>query len=165
MYLLRAHSVQSWVFLVWRLTVPRELRTSWFSSTRCCEFSFLFFFSFWNRSKITLCSYVFSHLVVSDSVTQWTVACQAPLSMRFSRQEIWSGLPYPSSGDLGNRTCVSCVSCIEYVFFTRWTTGKALQVPLRACAPSGYRAHILDNKQSLYPYCIMLYITQEYKLL
>ena len=29
-----------------------------------------------------------------------TVACQAPLSMRFSRQEYWSGLPYPSPGDL-----------------------------------------------------------------
>ena len=33
-------------------------------------------------------------------VTLWTVACQAPLSMRFSRQEYWSGLPFPSPGDL-----------------------------------------------------------------
>ena len=32
--------------------------------------------------------------------TSWTVACQAPLSMRFSRQEYWSGLPFPSPGDL-----------------------------------------------------------------
>ena len=32
----------------------------------------------------------------------WTVACQAPLSMRFSRQEYWSGLPFPSPGDLPN---------------------------------------------------------------
>ena len=32
--------------------------------------------------------------------TLWTVACQAPLSMRFSRQEYWSGLPFPSPGDL-----------------------------------------------------------------
>ena len=30
----------------------------------------------------------------------WTVARQAPLSMRFFRQEYWSGLPFPSSGDL-----------------------------------------------------------------
>ena len=29
-------------------------------------------------------------------VTPWTVACQAPLSMGFSRQEYWSGLPFPS---------------------------------------------------------------------
>ena len=38
---------------------------------------------------------------MSDSfVTQWTVAYQAPLSMGFSRQEYWSGLPFPSPGDL-----------------------------------------------------------------
>ena len=34
--------------------------------------------------------------------TLWTVACQAPLSMGFSRQEYWSGLPFPSPGDLPN---------------------------------------------------------------
>ena len=32
-----------------------------------------------------------SHSVVSDSVTLWAVACQAPLSTEFSRQEYWSG--------------------------------------------------------------------------
>ena len=31
-------------------------------------------------------------------VTPWTVACQAPLSMRFSKQEYWNGLPFPSPG-------------------------------------------------------------------
>ena len=30
----------------------------------------------------------------------WTIDCQAPLFMRFSRQEYWSGLPFPSPGDL-----------------------------------------------------------------
>ena len=34
--------------------------------------------------------------------TLWTVAYQAPLSMKFSRQEYWSGLPFPSPGDLPN---------------------------------------------------------------
>ena len=38
--------------------------------------------------------------VVSDSAIQWTVARQVPLSMGFSRQEYWSGLPFPSSWDL-----------------------------------------------------------------
>ena len=33
-------------------------------------------------------------------VTPWTVAHQAPLSMEFSMQEYWSGLPFPSPGDL-----------------------------------------------------------------
>ena len=32
--------------------------------------------------------------------TPWTVACQAPLSKGFSRQESWSGLPFPPPGDL-----------------------------------------------------------------
>ena len=35
-------------------------------------------------------------------VTPWTVAFQTPLSMGFSRQEYWSGLPFPSPGDLPN---------------------------------------------------------------
>ena len=33
-------------------------------------------------------------------VTPWTVACQAPLFVRLFRQENWSGLPFPTSGDL-----------------------------------------------------------------
>ena len=33
-------------------------------------------------------------------VTAWTVACQAPLFMGFPRQEFWSGLPFPSQGNL-----------------------------------------------------------------
>ena len=38
---------------------------------------------------------------MSDSfVTPWTVAQQAPQSKGFSRQECWSGLPFPSPGDL-----------------------------------------------------------------
>ena len=34
--------------------------------------------------------------------TPWTIAHQTPLSMGFSRQEYWSGLPFPSPGDLPN---------------------------------------------------------------
>ena len=44
-----------------------------------------------------------SHSVVfNSSVTSWTVACQASLSMGFSRQEYWYGLPFPPPGDLPN---------------------------------------------------------------
>ena len=35
-------------------------------------------------------------------VTTWTAVCQAPLSLGFSRQEYWIGLPFPSPGDLPN---------------------------------------------------------------
>ena len=43
---------------------------------------------------------VLSLSVVSDSVTPWTVAHQAPLSMGSPRHEYWSGSPFPSPGDL-----------------------------------------------------------------
>ena len=57
---------------------------------------FLFFFGqFWQGKWKWIRS------VVSDSfVTPWTVAHQAPPSMEFSRQEYWSGLPFPSPGYL-----------------------------------------------------------------
>ena len=41
---------------------------------------------------------LFSH--VQLFATPWTLACQAPLSLGFSRQEYWSGLPFPTPGDL-----------------------------------------------------------------
>ena len=43
-----------------------------------------------------------SFSVVSNSEIPWTIAHQAPLSMEFPRQEYWSGLPFPSPGDLPN---------------------------------------------------------------
>ena len=47
------------------------------------------------------CGCVLSHFSrVQLYVTPWTVACQAPLAMGFSRQEYWSGLPFPFSGDI-----------------------------------------------------------------
>ena len=42
----------------------------------------------------------FSRSVVADSFDPWAVTCQAPLSMGFSRQQYWSGLPFLSPGDL-----------------------------------------------------------------
>ena len=41
---------------------------------------------------------VLSH--VQLFVTPWTAACQTPLPMELSRQEYWTGLPFPSPGDL-----------------------------------------------------------------
>ena len=39
---------------------------------------------------------------VSHFATLWAIALQAPLSVGFSGQEYWSGLPFPSPGDLPN---------------------------------------------------------------
>ena len=55
--------------------------------------------------------------------TLWTVAHQAPPSMGFSRQEYWSGLPFPSRGDLSDLGIepVSPVSlALAGGFFTTW---------------------------------------------
>ena len=53
------------------------------------------------RARVCVCVCVcVSRSVVSDSAIPFTVALQAPLSMAFSRQEYWSGLPCPSPGDL-----------------------------------------------------------------
>ena len=44
---------------------------------------------------------LFSRSVMfGSSVTPWTVACQASLSISFSRQEYWNGLPFPPPGNL-----------------------------------------------------------------
>ena len=49
---------------------------------------------------------------------------QRPLSMDFSRQEYWSGFPFPSSGDLPRDQ--TWVACIAGRFFTIWATREAL---------------------------------------
>ena len=57
-----------------------------------------------------------------------TVACQTPLSMEFSRQEYWSGLPFPSPGDLpdtGIEPASLTSPALAGGFFTTGTTWKA----------------------------------------
>ena len=72
-----------------------------FSFNICFLFSFLALF--FSRSFIISHTVLFGGLVAKSCLTLmtlWTVACQALLSMGFSRQEYWSGLPFPSPGDL-----------------------------------------------------------------
>ena len=65
---------------------------------------------------------------VSDSATLWIVAIQAPLSMRFSRQEYWCGLPclplrdFP---DLGIELASPMSPALAHEFFTISTTWEA----------------------------------------
>ena len=47
-----------------------------------------------------LCAQLLSHVWLF--ATLWAIAHQAPLSTEFSRQEYWSGLPFPTPGDLPN---------------------------------------------------------------
>ena len=58
--------------------------------------------------------------------TPWTVARQAPLSIELSRQEYWSGLPFPSPGDLSNPGIEpSSLELHTNSFFTVWATREA----------------------------------------
>ena len=50
--------------------------------------------------------------------TPWTASRQAPLSMGFLRQEYWSGLPFPSPGDLPNPGIEPESNCIAGRRFT-----------------------------------------------
>ena len=72
---------------------------------------------------------------VQRFVTLWTVVCQAPLSMRFSRQEYLSGLPFPTPFKLfvcllfvvalGLCCCLWVFfSCSEWGLFLVWGTGS-----------------------------------------
>ena len=78
----------------------------------------------WTELKCMLSH--FSH--VRLFVTPWTVAHQAPLSMGFSRQEYWSGLPCPPPGDLPNPgiepTSLTCPA-LAGRFFTTSATWEA----------------------------------------
>ena len=66
---------------------------------------------------------------MSDSfVTPWTAAYQAPLSMAFSRQEYWSGLPFPPPGDLpdpGIKPKTPAISYIGRRILYHWATPDA----------------------------------------
>ena len=82
--------------------------------------------------KLILLEYVcvlshFSH--VRLSATPWIMACQAPLSMGFSRQEYWSGLPFPFpviKHEVSEKSEAKLLSHVR-LFATPWTI--AYQAP------------------------------------
>ena len=62
-------------------------------------------------------------------VTLWTVAHQAPSSMGFSRQEYWSGLPFPSPGDLPDPGIKPRSPALQADALTSEPPGKPLWLP------------------------------------
>ena len=64
-------------------------------------------------------------LVLSNFfTTPWTVACQAPLSRGFSRQEYWSGLPFPPPEDIPYPGIEPESPALASGFFTTEPPGK-----------------------------------------
>ena len=81
--------------------------------------------------KLVKCSLCFSLKVklkvlsrVQLFATLWTIAHQASLSMGFPRQEYWTGLPFPSPGDLPNPGIEHVSSALVGGFFTTEPPGK-----------------------------------------
>ena len=75
-----------------------------------------------------LCMHAKSFSHVQHFVTSWIVAHQAPLSMGFSKQEYWSGLPFPSPVDLpdpGIEPASLMSPALASRFFTTSTTQEA----------------------------------------
>ena len=83
----------------------------------------------WKAIKMSFCCFYCCLVTVSDSfVTLWTVACRAPLSMGFSRHEHWSGLPFPSPGDLPDPGIEPTSPALAGRFFTTEPPGKTQDV-------------------------------------
>ena len=68
------------------------------------------------RLLVLFCIHLNCCLVAKSN--PWTVAHQAPLSMRFPRQEYWSGLPFPSPGNLPNLVIQPASPALAGGFFT-----------------------------------------------
>ena len=71
------------------------------------------------RMCVCVCVRVRAHMLsqVQLFATPWTVTCQAPLSMEFSRQEYWSGLPFPTPRGLPNLGIESASPTLAGGFF------------------------------------------------
>ena len=86
----------------------------------CLTFSRCLCFSFYLGNVVVVQS--LSHIQLF--AIPWTVACQAPLSMGFPRQEYWSGLSFPSPGDLPNSGIEPASPALADGFFTTEPPGK-----------------------------------------
>ena len=72
-----------------------------------------------------ICAVLSASVVSSSFGTLWTLACQAPLSMGFARQEYWSELPFPSPGDLPEPGIKPRSPAFQADSFTFWVTSEA----------------------------------------
>ena len=80
-----------------KLSITDRAISKWERGICCPDISILKELSSTAILKIVVgCVCMWMCSAVSDCVTSWTVACQAPLSMEFSRREYWSGVPFPS---------------------------------------------------------------------
>ena len=101
-------------------------------------------------TSVCVRAWVLSHVWLF--VTPWTVAHQGPLFMKFSRQEYWNGLPFPSPEDLSNPgTEPVCLASPELagMFFTSWATWEAPH--RRVLSPKTHNPSLTRGKKQRNP--------------
>ena len=84
----------------------------------CLEQKLLYILVWGGEMCVCVCACAHMRSVVPNSLTPWTVACQAPLSMGFPRQEYRRGLPIPSTGGLPDRG-----SNLHLICLLHWQVG------------------------------------------
>ena len=101
-----------------------------------------------NVWPVTASQYPCSKFVVSRFnrvklfATPWTVAHQVPLSMEFSRQEYWSGLPFPSPGDLPNPGTEQCLlHCRQILYHLSHRETHGVNTPINHLITGLLNAH------------------------
>ena len=91
----------------------------------------------------TMCVCGHTHVQVQSCLTletTWTVACQAPLSMGFPRQEYWSELPFPPPGDRPDPGIEPTSPALAGGFFTSESPGKPREYQYLKWISLGFRA-------------------------
>ena len=99
-----------------------------------------------------------SRSVVSDSATPWTVARQASLSMEFSRQEYYNGLPFPSPGGSSQPRDWIQVSHIAGRFFTVLAAGVSWFVSKSMSHTGDSHSFPMILITNIFPLCHLLFI-------
>ena len=103
-----------------------------------------------------MCACMLSHVWLF--VTPWTGACQAPLSMEFSRQKYWSGFPFPSPEDLPSPGMEPASHALASRFFTTSATWETIN----KCLALNYGGiHQLKLKYTFYKLLCEEYTKEE----
>ena len=110
--------------------------------------SLIFDGAVWLIIELNMCVFLVAQSYLIFAIP-WTIDCQAPLSMGFSRQEYWSGLPFPHLRDLpvqGSNLCVLHLlhcRCILWPLSHWGVCVKAVQLCPTLCNPMGYTVYVI----------------------
>ena len=127
------------ILLFWKAT------SCWISWKQQIINPFIYSQSFcwcWFSNRVTSSSFIIRLLPAQSLnpvqlfVTPWTVAHQVPLSVGFSRQEYWSGLPFPSPGDLPHPGIEPRSPALQADSFSSETPGKHKNTAVPFCRGS-----------------------------